>query len=112
MLDGQAEALTAKAVELALDGDGTALRLCLERILPARRDRPVNFQLPSIKSASDAAAAMASITEAVASGQLTPSEAALIGQLVDATVHALDASELTRRIEALEQRADESSDAA
>ncbi len=36
LLAGEAEALTRKAVELALTGDPTALRLCLERILPAR----------------------------------------------------------------------------
>jgi len=30
LLDGEAEALTRKAVEMALAGDGAALRLCLE----------------------------------------------------------------------------------
>jgi hypothetical protein len=34
LLDGEAEALTRRAVELALAGDGMALRLCLERIIP------------------------------------------------------------------------------
>ena len=34
LLDGEAEALTRKAIELALDGDTTALRLCLERLMP------------------------------------------------------------------------------
>jgi len=34
LLDGQAEALTQKAINAALEGDGMALRLCLERILP------------------------------------------------------------------------------
>jgi len=38
-LEGEAEALTRKAVELALEGDVTALRLCLDRI--ARRARTV-----------------------------------------------------------------------
>ena len=36
LLDGEAEALTRKAVELALAGDPTALRLCIESILPPR----------------------------------------------------------------------------
>jgi hypothetical protein len=36
LLDGEAEA-TRKAIELALGGDMTALRLCLDRILPARK---------------------------------------------------------------------------
>ena len=43
LLDGEAEALTRKAVEMALAGDGTALRLCLDRIIPPRRERPVRF---------------------------------------------------------------------
>ena len=38
LLDGEAEALTRQAVELALAGDTTALRLCLERIWDCRRN--------------------------------------------------------------------------
>src|SRR5260370_33248870 len=47
LLDGEAEALTRKAVEMALAGDGTALRLCLDRILPPRRERPVRVTTPA-----------------------------------------------------------------
>src|SRR5918997_104236 len=46
LLDGEAEALTRKAVEMALSGDATAMRLCLERIAPPRKDRPVSFAMP------------------------------------------------------------------
>ena len=38
LLDGEAEALTRKAIERALEGDSVALRLCLERI-PSRPAR-------------------------------------------------------------------------
>jgi hypothetical protein len=41
LLDGEAEALTRQAVTMALAGDGVALRLCLERIAPPRRDAPL-----------------------------------------------------------------------
>src|SRR5690348_6513429 len=37
LLDGEAEAITRKAIELALEGDGPALRLCLERVAPPRK---------------------------------------------------------------------------
>ena len=50
-LAGEAETLTRKAVELALVGDPTALRLCLERVLPPCRDRIVKFALPPVESA-------------------------------------------------------------
>jgi hypothetical protein len=53
LLDGEGEMLTRKAIELALAGDPTALRLCLDRILPPRRERPITFKLPALHSAAD-----------------------------------------------------------
>src|ERR1700676_1161621 len=66
LFDGEAEGLSRKAIELALAGDVPALRICLDRILPPRRERPVHFKLPPLRSATDAAAALAAITAAVA----------------------------------------------
>src|SRR6516225_4824452 len=43
LLQGEAEALTRKAVELALGGDPTALRLCLDRLIAPHRERLVPF---------------------------------------------------------------------
>jgi Family of unknown function (DUF5681) len=104
LLDGQAEALTQKAIDLALGGDMMALRMCLDRILPARRDRPVSIDMPTINTAEDAKAASAALLAAVAAGSLTPSEAAEIGKLVDAYVRAVETTEVLKRLERLEQR--------
>ena len=39
----EAEALTRKAIERALEGDTTALRLCLDRLLPpCRPKKPIH----------------------------------------------------------------------
>src|SRR5271167_839746 len=38
LLDGEAEALTRKAIERANEGDGVALKMCLDRIIPVRRE--------------------------------------------------------------------------
>src|SRR6266852_5080162 len=78
LLTDEAEALTRKAVELALVGDPTAMWLCLERILPPCRDRMVKFALPPIESAADIAAAMKAVTSALAGGMISPGEAATI----------------------------------
>jgi Family of unknown function (DUF5681) len=67
LLDGEAETLIRKAIEKAKRGDMVALRLCLDRIVPPRRDRPVHFTIPELNSAADASKAMAAITAAVAS---------------------------------------------
>ena len=103
LLDGESEALTRKAVELALAGDMTALRLCLERVVPPRKDSPVKVVLPPMESAADIPTAMASILAAVAAGELTPSEAAALAGLVETHRRALETSELEQRISALEQ---------
>jgi hypothetical protein len=104
LLDGEAEALTRKAIEKALEGDGTALRLCLERVLPTRQDRPVSFSVPAIASAGDAAIAMGALLAAVAAGNVTPSEAGEVSRIVEAYVEALQVSEFKQRLKALEER--------
>jgi hypothetical protein len=103
LLDGEAEALTRKAIELAKRGDLAALRLCLDRILPPRKDRPVAFELPAIASAKEVAATIAAVLAGVAAGELTPGEATEVGKLVDIYVKAVEAAELSDRIERLER---------
>ena len=103
LLDGQAEALTQKAIDLALTGDIPALRLCLDRILPPRKDRPVSFTLPEITSARGAAALVSAVLSAVAAGELTPTDAAEIGKLIDSYVKAYETAELAERLERLEK---------
>jgi Family of unknown function (DUF5681) len=103
LLDGQATALTQKAIDLALGGDMAALRLCLDRILPPRKDRPVSFTLPTINSAQDAAAIVSSVLAAVAAGEITPTDAAEVGKLIDSYVKAYETAELAERLERLER---------
>jgi hypothetical protein len=102
LLDGEAEGLTRKAVDMALAGDTTALRLCLDRILPPRRERPVNLTLPSLRKPTDAIDAMAAITSAVSTAEITPSEAAELAKLVEAFVRTLEANDLDQRLRIIE----------
>jgi hypothetical protein len=104
MLDGEAEALTRKAVELALGGDASALRLCLERILAPRRGRPVQLALPPIRNAADIAGTMGAITAAAACGDITPGEAAELAKVVDTLVRSIETSDFDRRLQMLEAR--------
>ena len=104
LLDGEAEALTRKAIELAKAGDMSALRLCLERIAPARKDAPVRFHLPAIKSAREAAEAASAVLQAVSEGDITPVEGATVMALLEQYRRALEASDFEARISALEAR--------
>ena len=103
LLEGEAEALSRKAVEIALEGDTTALRLCLERIAPAKKDGPVEFDLPSMTSAQDTAAAAGSVLTAVSEGTLTPAEGTQVMGLVDTYRRTLELTELEARIRILEE---------
>lgn len=104
LLEGQAEALSRKAVEMALAGDTVALRLCLERLAPPRKDALVQFPLPRMSSARDAAQAAGAVLQAVSVGDLTPTEGAQIMALVDSFRRTLEVTELEARLVALEGR--------
>ncbi len=64
LLHGEADGLTRKAIDLALSGDTTALRLCLERIAPPRKDAPVSIDLPAMTNAAEAASAASGVLSA------------------------------------------------
>ncbi|MBS7544312.1 DUF5681 domain-containing protein [Ancylobacter oerskovii] len=104
LLDGESEALTRKAIEMALAGDGPALRLCMDRLIPPRKDRAVTFAMPKLTCAADAAKAAGALLDAVSAGDITPSEAGELGKLVEGYVRALEASEFEERLSRLEQK--------
>jgi len=65
LLDGEAEAITRKLIDKALEGDNAALRLCLERLLPPKRGRTVSFELPDkIETAAEALHASSLVLQA------------------------------------------------
>jgi hypothetical protein len=104
LLEGQHEALTAKAVELALSGDTTALRLCLDRLAPPKRDVPIRMSLPSVRSAAEAVTASSEVLAAVSAGEITPDEGARIMALLAAHKAIVEAGDHEVRIAEMEQR--------
>ena len=103
LLDGEAEALTRKVVELAKEGNPVALRLCLERLLPPRKDRPVSFTLPRIEGAQDIVKALGAVLEAVARGEITPGEGQTLTAMLDGYRKGLETADLEARVTALEK---------
>lgn len=104
LLEGQHEALTQAAITKALEGDGVALRLCLDRIAPPRRDAPISMSLPPVTSAADAVVASSALLDAVAAGEVTPGEAGPVMALLVAHKGIVEAGDLERRIAALEEK--------
>ena len=91
-------------------GDAVALRLCLDRIIPARRGRPVQLGMTPVRGTADLGDAMAAITNAATGGVITPGEAAELARVVEIFVRAVEASDFERRLKALEEQFAEDAD--
>ena len=89
-----------------MTGDIPALRLCLDRILPPRKDSPVAFDLPEMKTLNDAVPAMGALVKAVGRGDLTPTEAGELTKMVQAFAKIIETAELEERVRKLEEAID------
>ncbi|MEF8754485.1 MAG: DUF5681 domain-containing protein [Accumulibacter sp.] len=103
MEDG-AEAIARKVVDLAKEGDMSAARLVIERLVPVAKERPIFLALPDTGSADGIAEAQNAILQAVAAGDLLPGEAATLAGIVEARRKAVETLELEARLTALESK--------
>ena len=104
LLDGEGEEITRKAIEKAKEGDMTAIRICMDRLAPPRKDRHIELSLPKMEKAGDAATASAAIVEAASAGELTPSEAGELMKIVESYARTLQVSDFEARLERLENQ--------
>jgi hypothetical protein len=102
LLEGQAEALTQTAISKALEGDSIALRLCMDRIAPPMKDKPVVFPLAKMRDALDASKAAGSVLSAVSDGSLTPIEGTRVMGLIDSYRRTLELMDIEQRLHQLE----------
>ena len=101
LLDGEAEALTRKAIELALNGDLSAIRLCIERLIPARRSRVIQFDLPETSTVEDVVIAYDAVITAMADGEISPDEAATVAGVLESKRKAIETVELAAELNAM-----------
>ena len=102
LLEDDGEALARKAIDLAKGGDLAALRMCMDRLMPARKHEPVAVDLPRLDTAADTVTAARTIVAAVAAGELTPSEAAELAKVIDVYVRAIATNAFDERLTKLE----------
>jgi hypothetical protein len=90
----------AAVIAAAKGGDPTAMRLCVERLVPLRKGRPVVFDLPPVKTAADIAGAVGELARAMAAGELTTDEASAAASVIEMHRRAIETTEieLTRLI--------------
>lgn len=104
LIEDEGEKLTRKAVELALDGDLQALRLCMERLAPPTKERPLEaFTLPQLTDQQSVLEALEIIASKLSEGELLPTEATSICKVLEQYRKHFETTELTERLETLEQ---------
>jgi hypothetical protein len=103
LLSGEAEGLTRKAVEMALAGELTALRLCLERLVPPCREAPVSLDLPPLETRADASRVLSFLLAEAGRGEVTPGEAEKLARLVSEHHKAVQLTEIEERLRGLQE---------
>jgi hypothetical protein len=96
--DDRAEEILDDVVARAKDGEKTAMRLCMERIMAPKRERPVAIVLPPIETPADARKALAVVTAELGEGTITIGEASKLIALIDRMVRMIE------RVTVLEQK--------
>ena len=104
MFDRDGPEIIAQLIKLAKEGDIAAIRLCVDRICPRPRDRPVSFELPQVSTAADATAAMGVIIQAIGDGELSAQEAADLSKVVAGLSQTIMSADLQQRLREVEEK--------
>jgi hypothetical protein len=101
--DGLVKVVRA-VVDQAVTGNMTAAKIALERVTPSPRGRLLTLDLPAVDTPAGLVRAQAAVVAAMASGEITPEEAASVASLLDSQRRAIETCNLDVRITALEER--------
>jgi hypothetical protein len=102
LLDEYAVPITGKCLSLAMQGDRSAMRLCMERISPARHGARIQMNLPTIKTAADLDKAAEKVTQAIRRGKITPTEGVIVMDILEKRSNIIEKVQSVSRIERIE----------
>ncbi len=75
LMNGQLEAITQTLIDAALDGDLSAAKIILDKLVPPCRELPLqDVTLPAVTEAADLPKLTQRILEAVGNGEILPSQ--------------------------------------
>ena len=100
LLEDDRDDIIKAVVAAAKGGDPTAMRLCIERLIPVRKGR-----VPPVKMAADIAGAVGGLARAMAAGELTTDEASAAASVIEMHRRAIETTEIELRLQRLEEGA-------
>ena len=102
LLEPKRDELINKAVELALAGDVTALRICIDRLAPPPRAEAAPIKIPGVMSSKTPAENARAIVGAAGKGLISTDNAAMMLGAIANAAKIIEVDELAVRIAALE----------
>jgi len=103
-LDSNSPALVRKCILMALQGDTKAMQICMDRILPARRELPVRIGKISTRTTADLGNASEAVTQRVIEGKLTPSQGKAVADMIEQRRKVIETGDLDNRLRTMEEQ--------
>ncbi len=103
LMQDHGEAMIKQCQVLALKGDPTALRLCMERLLLPCKPSNHPFRMPPLKTMSDIVKAFPILARVVASGKLSAQDGESLSRIFESHRRAIESEDFEKRMVALEQ---------
>jgi hypothetical protein len=101
-LEGDSVKIIESIARRALKSDPTAMRLCMERLLPVSRTR---FRLGPVQTPAHLTNATSDLIHAVAEGDLSAREGESVVRIVESQRRNLELQAFDERLKALEEKA-------
>lgn len=102
LMSDDIEAVVKAVIEKAKEGDMQAARIIVDRICPPRKGRTVEIRLPDTVDSDGVAKAQSAVLLAASEGEITPDEAKILADIIEARRKAIETTELEARIARLE----------
>jgi hypothetical protein len=107
LMEGEGEAITRQAIDMAKEGDHFAMKLCMDRFYPPRRERRLKLDLPEIHAAGDVQAAFQIVLQALAKGDIDTGQAEHVTKVLEFGRKSIETHDLANRIAELENKVKE-----
>jgi len=104
LLQEEAGDLTRKVIEMAKAGDSLAMRICMDRLLPAQKDRPIDLPLGPVETLPQIRAGLSTVVQAISDGSITPTAGETLANVLHLQTEVVSSAELAPRVEQLEEQ--------
>jgi hypothetical protein len=102
-LESGGEAIIRQIKRQALKSDPTAMRLCMERLLPVAKTPISRFRLPPVETAANLIEAISAVMRAVAGGRLSAQDGESVARIIESQRRTLETEEFDARLRVLEK---------